>query len=264
LCATADEYDYDDELIDNSELVAKFTSRAIAKHKHKKQRNEGSGFYMTHNDSDDDLEEDEDQDEGDQADQEGDQNEENLGDDEAAGGMSVADDEPVHFDESSGLRPPSGERQTLNQTRARGHPAGSVAATGEGNKCSNCGQHGHNKRRCGGGGGGQTVEGAQNTGKRKQGTPPGSSRSLKASRRNVSSSTSGSTSSRVESEDNFPTPCKLNMGSASAQRLPASTACSFRAGDNGAVTGASDDAQDSCNQCGKSVARCQCTCIVID
>ena len=159
MCATADEYDYDDGLIDDSELVAKFTSRAIAKHKHKKQRNEGSGFYMTHNDSDDDLEEDEDQDEGDQADQEGDQNEENLGDDEAAGGMSVADDEPVHFDESSGLRPPSGERQTLSQKRARVH-----------NKCSNCGQHGHNKRRCGEGGGGQAVEGAQNTGKRNQNT----------------------------------------------------------------------------------------------
>jgi hypothetical protein len=181
-----------------------------------------------------------------------------------AGGMSVADDEPVHFDESSGLRPPSGERQTLSQTRARGHPAGSVAATGEGNKCSNCGQHGRNKRRCGGGGGGQGVEGAQNTGQRKQGTPPGSSRSLKAFHRNVSSSTYGLTSSRVESEDDFPMPCKLNMGSASAQRLPASTACSFRAGDNGAVTGASRDAQDSCNQCGKSVARCTCTCIVID
>ena len=84
LCATADEYDYDDELIDNSELVPKFKSRAIAKHKHKKQRNEGSGFYMTHNDMDDDMEEDEDededQDEDDEADQDGDQDEENLGD----------------------------------------------------------------------------------------------------------------------------------------------------------------------------------------
>jgi hypothetical protein len=51
LCATADDYDYDNGLIDDSELVAKFTSRAIAKHKHKKQRNEGSGFYMTHHTS---------------------------------------------------------------------------------------------------------------------------------------------------------------------------------------------------------------------
>ena len=168
--------------------------------------------------------------------------------------MAVADDEPVHFDERSGpFQPLSGKRQTLSQTRGRGH-----------NKCSNCGQLGHNKRRCGGGDGGQAVEGAQNTGKRKQGTPSGSSRSLKASPLNVSSSTSGSTSSRVESEDDFPTSCKLDMGSASAQRLPASTACSFRAGDNGAVTGASGDAQDSCNQCGKSVASCKCTFIVID
>jgi hypothetical protein len=257
LCATADEYDYDDGFIDNSELVLKFTRRAIAKHKHKKQRNEGSGFYMTRNDIDEDMEEDEgqdeDQDEDDDPDQDGEQDEENLGDHGVAGGMSVADDEPLHFDESSGLRPPSGERQTLSQKRARVH-----------NKCSNCGQHGHNKRRCGEGGGGQAVEGAQNTGKRKQNTPPGSSRSLKASRQNVSSSTSGSTSSRVESEDDFPTSCKLDMGSASGQRLPASTACSFPAGDNGAVIGASGDAQDSCNQCGKSVASCKCTCIVID
>lgn len=240
LCATADEYDYDDGFIDNSGLVQEFTSRAIAKHKHKKQAS-ARGFYMTRNDIDDDMEEEEGQDE------------ENLGDNGVAGGMSVADDEPVHFNESSGLRPLSGERQTLRQTRAQGH-----------NKCSNCGQHGHNKRRCGGGGGGQAVEGAQNTGKRKQGMPSGSSRSLKASRPNGSSSTSGSTSSRVESEDDFPTSCKLDMGSASGQRLPASTACSFRAGDNGAVTGASSDAQDSCNQCRKSVASCKCTCIVID
>ena len=171
--------------------------------------------------------------------------------------MSVADDEPVHFNESSGLRPLSGERQTLRQTRAQGH-----------NKCSNCGQHGHNKRSCPtAASGGQAVEGAQNTGKRKQDTPSGSSRLLKASRQNVSSPTSGSSSDegfQTSRKIDFQTPRNIGYRGSAPEPLPASTVCSFRAGDNGAVTGASGDAQDSCNQCGKSVARCTCTCIVID
>jgi hypothetical protein len=179
--------------------------------------------------------------------------------------MHVSDEEQVAFDENSGRWLLSEDRQKLSQSRARGRPAGSVAAPGEKYKCSNCGQHGHNKRSCPiASSGGQAVEAAQNTGKRKQGTPSGSSRSPKASRQNVSSPTSCSSS-----DEDFPTPRKIDFesprkieygGSAPAQQLPASTGRSFRAGD----IGASGDAQDSCKQCKKSMSRCKCTCIVID
>ncbi len=118
--------------------------------------------------------------------------------------------EPVHFDESSGPWPLSGERQTQSQTRARDRPAGT--------NCQSASS------------GGQTVEGAQNTGKRKQVTPSRSSRSLKVSRQNDSSPTFGSSSD----EDSL-TPNTLDMGSvAPDQQFPASIAFTFRAGDNGA------------------------------
>jgi hypothetical protein len=63
--ADADDYDYDDGLIDNSELEQKLISRAIAKHKHKKQRTAGGGFRIDTNLDDDENEEEGDEDEDD-------------------------------------------------------------------------------------------------------------------------------------------------------------------------------------------------------
>jgi len=80
--ADADDYDYDDGLIDNSELEQKFNSRVIAKHKHKKQRTAGGGFRIDSNLDDDENEEEGDEDEDDDE-EEGEEDEE-MG--EAEGG----------------------------------------------------------------------------------------------------------------------------------------------------------------------------------
>jgi len=73
--ADADDYDYDDGLIDNSELEQNLISRVIAKHKHKKQRIAGGGFRIDSNLDDDENEEEGDEDE-DEDEDEGEEDEE--------------------------------------------------------------------------------------------------------------------------------------------------------------------------------------------
>lgn len=77
----ADDYEYDDGLIDNSELKQKFTSRAIAKRKRKRQRNVGDSGFRIDNDEEDEEELDGDDEEDDDEDEVGDEEEGESGGD---------------------------------------------------------------------------------------------------------------------------------------------------------------------------------------
>ena len=78
-----DDYDLDDDLIDNTDLEHKFRNRAIAKHKHKKQRTAGCGFRIDNNLDKDDVDEDGGDEDGD--DDDDDEEEDDNDDDDEMG-----------------------------------------------------------------------------------------------------------------------------------------------------------------------------------